>query len=274
MAASATRSSFNGAPSLGQVNSNPPFGFKSSVGVKRDYGSLPSVAALQNPTLHNKVPEAMVNATARAPIFVRPFTRGFEKGYSEGDILFVRRKDERAGTAQNVVCNLPVLNYMLRTEKDGDNLKYDTLEKIVDEWNYFGILNNDMDTGSKWQRLLNVNVRGRSRVARLWQPQNPKDHLRKGDCLWLSFVQKTSRNGDRMVDPSGSRHPMAAGTQYIEVQATMDCCDAYKSALMSIPVGIVSQTSMRTPSAQSQALGHHVTEQCKSLERIEVLMRI
>jgi len=67
---------------------------------------------------------------------------------------------------------------------------------------------------------------------------------------------------------------MAPGTEYIEVQATMDCCDAYKSALMSIPVGIVSQTTLRRPSAQSQALGHHVTEQCKSLERIEVLMRI
>lgn len=272
MAASATRSSFNGTPSSGQVNSSPPFGFKSSAGVKRDYGSLPSVAALQNPTLHNKVPTAMVNATARAPIFVRPFTRGFEKGYSEGDILFVRRKDERANAAQNVVCNLPVLNYILRTEKEGDNLKYDTVDKILDHWNYLGILNNDMDTGSKWQRLLNVNVRGRSRVARLWQPK--KGHLRKGDCLWLSFVQKTSRDGDRMVEPSGSHHPMASGIPYVEVQATMDCCDAYKSALLSMPVGIVSQTSLRKPSAQSQALGHYVTEQCKSLERIEVLMRI
>lgn len=274
MAAAATRSSFNGTPSSGQVNSGPPFGFSSSVGVKRDYGSLPSIAALQNPTLHNKVPEAMVNATARAPIFVRPFTRGFEKSYSEGDLLFVRRGDERASNGHNVVCNLPVFNYMLRTEKSDDgSLKYGTMDAIKAHWNFLGIFNNDMDTGSKWQRLLNVNVRGRSRVARLWEPSEGR--LRKGDCVWLSFVGREHDEESRPpLDPSGSRFPMMDGTQYIEVRATMDCCADYKGALLSIPVGIVSQTTMRKPSAQSQELGHYVTENCKSLERIEVLMRI
>ena len=80
-----------GTPTTGSVNSAPPFSFKSSPGVGADYGNRPSVAALQNPTMHNSVPEVMVNSTARAPLFVRPFTRGFEKEYSEGDILFVRR---------------------------------------------------------------------------------------------------------------------------------------------------------------------------------------
>ena len=165
-----------------------------------------------------------------------------------------------------------MLNYILRTEKNNDgSLKYSDIDSITDHWNYLGVLNNDMDTGSKWQRLLNVNVRGRSRVARLWNPK--EGHLRKGDCLWLSFVKKTHQGPERVVDPNGSRHAMAPG-DYFEVRATMDCCDEFKNAQLSIPVGIVSQTTLRRPSAQSQALGHYVTEQCKALERIEVLMRI
>ena len=83
----ASIASLSGRPTLGNVNSSPPFSFKASSDVRGDYGSKPTVAALQNPTLHNKVPETMVNSTARAPLFVRPFTRGYEKQYSEGDIL-------------------------------------------------------------------------------------------------------------------------------------------------------------------------------------------
>ena len=107
-----------GTPTTGSVNSAAPFSFSSSSAVGADYNGCPSVNALQNPTLHNSVPEAMVNSTARAPLFVRPFTRGFEKGYSEGDVLFVRRDDSRASSTHNVVANIPVLNHLLRTTKD------------------------------------------------------------------------------------------------------------------------------------------------------------
>ena len=100
-----------GTPGSGSVNSAPPFSFKSSSAVKNDYSSKPSVNALTNPTLHNSVPEPMVNSTARAPLFARPFTRRFEKEYSEGDVLFVQRGDERASMttnhgSHNVVCNI------------------------------------------------------------------------------------------------------------------------------------------------------------------------
>lgn len=217
----------------------------------------------------------MVNSTARAPLFVRPFQRGYEKQYSEGDILFVKRGDERASRQHFVVANLPVLNYILRTETkpNSEELKYDSLDAIKDDWNYFGILNNDMDTGSKWQRLLNVNVRGRSRVARLWSPE--KGHLRKGDQLWISFV---AREGvDRLQtfqNPNGIRESLARNTPYFEAVPTMDCCDDFREAQMSIPVGIVSQVTLKKPITTSQKTARYVTETCKLLERIEVLMRI
>lgn len=269
----ASIASLSGTPGLGSVNSKPPFSFSSSAGVRADYSSKPGVSALQNPTLHNKVKEPMVNATARAPLFVRPFSRGFEKEYSEGDVLFVRRGDERASTTHNVVANIPVLNHILRTTKDRDGkMKYSSLADFQEDWNYFGILNNDMDTGSKWQRLLNVNVRGRSRVARLWNPKSGR--LQRGDCLWIALVERQAVSQRTFQDPSGAREPMDGGTQYLEIVATMDCCDEFKDALMAIPVGIVSQVTLKTPTPSSLKAAHHVTEKCKLLERIEVLMRI
>ena len=276
--------SLSGTPGLGNVNSNPPFSFKSSSSVRSDYGSKPGVSALQNPTLHNSVPETMVNSTARAPIFVRPFTRGFEKEYSEGDVLFVQRGDERASQlsshgSHNVVANIPVLNHLLRTTlvggngADAEQLKYDTIEKVLDNFNYFGILNNDMDTGSKWQRLLNVNVRGRSRVARMWKP--PEGRLKRGDQLWLAFMKRST--GDKIQTfrgPNGVREAVPRLTDFIEVVPTLDCCDDFDRAQYLIPIGIVSQVTMRTPSRVQLNDARYVTEKCKLLERIEVLMRI
>jgi len=268
--------SLSGIPSLGNVNSSPPFSFKSPGGPQGDYSGKPTVSALQNPTLHNKVPEAMVNGTARAPLFVRPFTRGYEKNYSEGDLLFVKKDERSSGAQHHVVANLPVLNYLLRTETDPVNpekLLYSSLDKVLKDWNYYGIFNNDMDTGSKWQRLLNVNVRGRSRVARLWQPE--RGHLRRGDCLWIGFNQrKTGDTIESIPDPNGTRIPLNRNTIYFEATAFMDCCKDFKNSNFKLPVGIVSQVSLKKPHQNALRDAHYITETCKSLERIEVLMRI
>lgn len=280
----ASIASLSGTPGLGSVNSAPPFSFKSSSAVRGDYGSKPSVSALMNPTLHNNVPEPMVNSTARVPIFARPFTRGFEKQYSEGDVLFVQRGDERSAQtanhgSHNVVANIPVLNHLLRTTLVGgsddatkDKLKYDTVDKVLDNFNYFGILNNDMDTGSKWQRLLNVNVRGRSRVARMWQPTEGR--LKRGDQLWLAFLTKKTEGIETFRGPGGVREAVPRNTQYVQVVPTLDCCQDFEKAEYLIPVGIVSQVTMKRPSRVQINDALYVTEKCKLLERIEVLMRI
>lgn len=280
----ASIASLSGTPGLGSVNSAPPFSFKSSSAVRGDYGSKPSVSALMNPTLHNSVPEPMVNSTARVPIFARPFTRGFEKEYSEGDILFVQRGDERSAQtanhgSHNVVANIPVLNHLLRTTLVGgsddatkNNLKYNTIDKVLDNFNYFGILNNDMDTGSKWQRLLNVNVRGRSRVARMWQPSEGR--LKRGDQLWLAFLTKETEGIETFRGPGGVREAVPRKTKYIQVVPTLDCCLDFERAEYLIPVGIVSQVTMKRPSRVQINDALYVTEKCKLLERIEVLMRI
>ena len=225
----------------------------------------------------------MINSTARVPIFARPFTRGFEKEYSEGDILFVQRGDERSAQtanhgSHNVVANIPVLNHLLRTTlvggsgADKDELKFNTVDKVLDNFNYFGILNNDMDTGSKWQRLFNVNVRGRSRVARMWKPAEGR--LKRGDQLWLAFVVKKTEGIENFRGPNGVREAVPRDTQYVQVVPTLDCCQDFQDAQYLIPVGIVSQVTMKRPSRVQINDALYVTEKCKLLERIEVLMRI
>jgi hypothetical protein len=284
-----------GMPTSGNVNAAAPFSFGAQSQVGADYAGKPNVNALMRPTLHNSVPESMVNPTASVPIFVRPFAEGFEKGYSEGDILFVRRETaHRSKSMHHVVANLPVLNYMLRNElrhvddtREGyDERKYQTLEDVLEDWNYFGILNTDMDTGSKWQRLLNINVRGRSRVARLWKPPHLKGRLEKGTCLFLGFFKETHDNNPRLPLPNSSSEEVVESTtgrkgEYFQVRATLDCSDdttdlknAFHLAEYVIPVGIVSQVTLKSPNNSSIKNGHYNTEACKSLERIEVLMRI
>jgi len=276
----------NIAPGRGDVNSSPPFSFQSSIGIKRNYASLPSVAALQNPSLHNRVPEPSVNSTARAPIFARPFKREFEKRYAEGDLLFVQEDGRAANGNQNVVMNLPVLNYSLKTQtRAGGGLRYQSLDDIL--WgdqaiHYYGIMNNDMDTGSKWQRLLNVNVRGRSRVARLWQPDLGAGQLKRGQILYLGLFKRREETvqSKSFEDPNGARYPLDGGLEYYEARAILECCDdardpnAFSKAEHVIPVGVVSQVSMRKPSKSSIDRAHQTSEACKTLERIEVLMRI
>ena len=272
-----------GMPTSGDVNSSAPFSFSSASQVGADYASKPSVNALARPTLHNSVPESMVNSTASVPLFVKPYEKGFEKGYSEGDILFVRRDQKNRDSRHNEVANLPVLNHMLRTkmqEVDGKQERvYQDIETVLEHYNYFGILNTDMDTGSKWQRLLNINVRGRSRVARLWKPPTSKGFLKKGTCLFLGFfvVEGEANTAMASRDPNGQRI-FVPGTKekgsYVQVRAVLACSKDFSEAVHLIPIGIVSQVTLKSPSDYSINEGHIVTESCKSLERIEVLMRI
>jgi len=281
-----------GIPTSGNVNSSAPFGFGASSDVKSDYGSKPNVNALMKPTLHNSVPESMVNSTASVPLFVRPFSSGFEKGYSEGDLLFVERNEKSRDTIHNCVANLPVINYFLRTavNKEGDpgvldnskkvgQPKYQNVQDVLDNWNYFGILNTDMDSGSKWQRLLNINVRGRSRVARLWKPPKEQGHLHKGTCVYLGLFSVDNTVAVRTKNPNGQLE-MAKGN-YLQFKATLECCtkdnglgNVFTEAKYLIPIGIVSQLTLKSPSNQAILDAHKITESCKSLERIELLMRI
>ena len=67
---------------------------------------------------------------------------------------------------------------------------------------------------------------------------------------------------------------MQRNTTYIQVRATMQGCKEFDEADYLIPVGLVSQVTMKKPNQVVIEKAHSVTEICKGLERIEVLMRI
>ena len=122
----------------------------------------------------------------------------------------------------------------------------------------------------KMERLLNINVRGRFAL--------PVSGLPKTDicekATKSSFIKKIARSGIAMQNPNGIREPMDGGLKYFEAVPTMDCCDEFKEAVLSIPIGIVSQVTQKRPTASSLKQARYVTEASKLLERIEVLMRI
>lgn len=193
---------------------------------KRTEISMPAKNSLLNPSIHNTTKEPMANATASYPYFTRPYNlnKGFlVKNYNEGTILFintwVEEEDHGVSTLKQVL-SLADLNLMLHTFGDTNKWKEQQWDKchpskkddggdidIMDVkncWEFLGIVRNN-DTGGgdffgarlNSQRLLNVDVRGKSRVDNIWSwgfnrqgvanQQLGVKNVRQGDMLYLHF---------------------------------------------------------------------------------------
>lgn len=264
---------------------------------------LPTVGSLQRPTLSTSVTEVQTNSTAAAPIFCKPFVKEYEKNYTEGDILFVKAEDAStsARNAFHTVANLPVLNYLLRTTKDADKstgaltrrtyrATADGLKNVLDHWHFFGILLNDMDTSSEFQRLLNVTVRGRCRLPNYWSTDAGRAYgnkkLSKGSIVWLGLTKMKHRGAEVIGCPDGSKELVqATGSsigeeeywQFVPVlendgmgggNKEWDVCE-YR-----LPIGVIHQLPFKNTPLKRQRSAIHVSSQGKLLERMEVFVRI
>lgn len=108
-----------------------------------------------------------------------------------------------------------------RAAKDGVNLS-DTdagqrlkdqmfIENFLAKWRYMGVILTDMDVSSRYQKLFNLNVRGRSRVFNLWntrmngkyERKMARDRVQKGDTLYLS-LQKVPVDDTTYMQPDGT----------------------------------------------------------------------
>lgn len=167
--------------------------------------SAPARGALAslNPSIRNNVKEPFVNPVASYPIVVRPYSSGWEHMLHPGDVIFVNShvRSDRAGELHQrfkpqTVANLPLVNYFLRQK--GPH-KEPELHK-PENWRYLGIMRNDMQmtgtdgyrntAGSREQhaqRMINVDVRGSSRVFNYWAG------ARVGDNLYLKSVKVDMR---------------------------------------------------------------------------------
>ena len=85
------------------------------------------------------------------------------------------------------------------------------IENFLAKWRYMGVILTDMDVSSRYQKLFNLNVRGRSRVFNLWntrmngkyERKMARDRVQKGDTLYLS-LQKVPVDDTTYMQPDGT----------------------------------------------------------------------
>lgn len=253
---------------------------------------LPTVQALQTPDLRTSTIELQVNSTAAAPIFCKPFLRQYEKQYGEGDLLFVKREGSTNHQKNlHLVANIAVLNYLLRTETAGGQgdskvRRYSSLKNVKKDWNWFGIMLNDMDTGSRFQRLLNVTVRGRCRLPNYFSTDGGKrfgeNSVKKGEIVYIGFKKQTHDEATLVRCPDGSYEMVQAtdnaegadnvNKPYYQAYPVLEQ-DVGKFELC-IPIGVVSQVPYRNVSIDRRLAARLVTSQNKLLDMMEVFIRV
>jgi hypothetical protein len=283
----------NPAPTPGSIRKGA-IPAKNAVSRKR---GLPSIGSLQNPSISTSVTEMQTNSTAAAPLFCRPFHKEWEKKYDEGDILFVKAEDVSSNSRNqfHVVANLPVLNYLLRTTRETDNMgnpgkrRYRAdrkgLENILSDWHYFGVMLNDMDTSSQFQRLLNVTVRGRCRLPNYWSTDAGRalgnKRLKKGQCVWLGIRKQTLSQAETIGCPDGSRELVqqtnngtAGQEEYYQMVPVLEENKEFKNCVYRIPIAIVHHLPFKNTPMKRQKNAVFITDQGKLLERMEVFVRI
>ncbi len=89
------------------------------------------------------------------------------------------------------------------------------IESFNEKYEYMGIILSDMDVSSKYQKLFNLNVRGRSRVFNLWttrmngryERKMARDRVQKGDHLFL-VLRKEPVDETTYMQPDGASMPI------------------------------------------------------------------
>lgn len=293
--------------------------------------TLPSVQSLQNPSIRASVTDLQTNSTAAAPLFCRPFQKSWEKSYDEGDILFVKAEDISANSRNqfHIVANLPVLNTLLRDTKEANigNLanggvangprRYradaEGLKNLLKDWHFFGVMLNDMDTSSQFQRLLNVTVRGRCRLPNYWSHDagaafaafGGNRELKKGQVVWIGFYKKEIPAGGSIeFEPDGARkaidqtYDVGAGPggtpgneHYWQAIPVLEPPHSamqpgarrvsarggnkkFNECVHKIPIAVIHHLPFKNTPIKRQVKAQQVTDAGKLLDRMEVFVRI
>ena len=151
-----------------------------------------------NPSVHNKVKQTFVNPVASYPFIARKWSEHFEVSFHPGDLIFIFTGESAQKSHKSVIlANLPTLNHILRSATLDPNGKYGSFAD-PDKWQYVGVMRNSsaaanessFDNGSQRggnaiaaDRIINVDVRGATRVFNYWED------ARSGDHVWLAWRQ-------------------------------------------------------------------------------------
>nr|WP_292968349.1 hypothetical protein [Allomuricauda sp.] len=107
-------------------------------------------------------------------------------------------------------------------QKPGTERNYtqsEEYESFIDDfnkkWSFIGIIKNDMDLKSRYQKLFNITVRGRCRSFNLWTTRisskysrsEARDRVGKGDDLYLT-LKRVPIDNDTFKLPDGTNMPI------------------------------------------------------------------
>ena len=281
--------SMNGRPDPGvsSVSANKS-------GPRQGSSSIPSMAELRNPTLVNSQISQQTNVTTSLPLMIRPWLDNYEANFNQGSLIFVNI-DSRAHRL-STVADLPTMNFIMEnanrkkglnepTQPMYSNTKdVDTFQKFG--WNLFGVMRNDMAADSQLQKLLNIDVFGRSMVANIWGPLKRGDHvglaLKSIDCgSYGGFVQPTGNMLPSVVIKDDGKDilqlvPTING-RLVDVTTTSADNEAKKAAApidykVHYPLGVVTHAVGRVPNTGQRKMALRSQTHYTLLPRIEILM--
>ena len=135
------------------------------------------------------------------------FVQRFVKKYQINEALIPREPSPKEFQDRVRKDNVDVST----AEKKQDLIDQMFIENFVAKWRFMGIILSDMDVSSRYQKLFNLNVRGRSRVFNLWNTRMngrrdrkmARDRVQKGDTLYLT-LEKVPVDDTTYVQPDGT----------------------------------------------------------------------
>ena len=175
------------------------------------------------------------------------------------------------------------------------------IEDFNKKWRYMGVVLTDMDLSSRYQKLFNLNVRGRTRVFNMWstrknglyERKTARDRVQKNDHLYL-VLKKCPKDETTYMQPDGSTmaiipppnesnlvwqikterttHGQAPFAERIYDRADSDIIKLLPEPKLHIEVGKVINAISKKPDEHFQRRSFREHTQMASLPMIEVAL--
>lgn len=221
-------------------NPAPDSGFNAILGALAPHSAPPEGSlGSTTPSVQNRVKQTFINPVASYPFIVRPWKDRLEQCFHPGDLMFIYTGENANMSSKSVImANLPILNHIMA----GGITDIPPDRRVVDNWSYVGVMRNSATAsdrnprqvaGSRGgnrepaQQIINVDVRGASRMFNYWQYARPASHLflvwqrfeggemQKHLTVAQNYSRKRKVNELHDLETSGQAEPRAAYWQLI-----------------------------------------------------------
>lgn len=116
------------------------------------------------------------------------FVKQFVKKYALNEALIPHEPEDDAALANEYGITDIRNREQMQRARDAEFIK-----DFMRKWRYMGVILTDMDTGSRYQKLFNLVVRGRSRIFNMWTTRlqskysrsQARDRVQKNDKLYF-----------------------------------------------------------------------------------------